>query len=71
MRKRTAPTNSIGRIEKVVGDVTVMRNGVAVALHVGDTVYKNDVVQTGADSRPASAFPTAPRSISSPTRGWR
>ena len=52
-----APTNSIGRIEKVVGDVTVMRNGVAVALHVGDAVYKNDVVQTGADSSAGIGFP--------------
>ncbi len=52
-----APTNSIGRVEKVVGDVTVMRNGVAVALHVGDAVYKNDVVQTGADSSAGIGFP--------------
>ena len=56
-RRRTAPTNAIGRIEKVVGDVTVMRNGVAVALHVGDAVYKNDVVQTGADSSAGIGFP--------------
>ena len=52
-----APTNAIGRIEKVVGNVTVMRNGVAVALHVGDAVYKNDVVQTGADSSAGIGFP--------------
>ncbi len=52
-----APTNSIGRVEKVVGDVTVMRNGVAVALHVGDAVYKNDVVQTGSDSSAGIGFP--------------
>jgi len=52
-----APTNAIGRIEKVVGDVTVMRNGVAVALHVGDAVYKSDVVQTGADSSCGIGFP--------------
>ena len=53
----TAPTSSIGRIEKVVGDVTVMRNGVAVAVHVGDAAYKNDVVQTGADSSCGIGFP--------------
>ena len=53
----TVPTDSIGRIEKVVGDVTVMRNGVAVALHVGDAVYKNDVVQTGGDSSCGIGFP--------------
>ena len=50
------PTDAIGRIEKVVGNVTVMRNGVAVALHVGDAVYKNDVVQTGADSSAGIGF---------------
>ena len=53
----TVPTDSIGRIEKVVGDVTVMRNGVAVALHVGDAVYKNDVIQTGSDSSCGIGFP--------------
>ena len=53
----TVPTDAIGRIEKAVGDVTVMRNGVAVALHVGDAVYKNDVVQTGANSSAGIGFP--------------
>ena len=53
----TVATDAIGRIEKVVGDVTVMRNGVAVALHVGDAVYKNDVVQTGSDSSCGIGFP--------------
>ena len=53
----TVPTGAIGRIEKAVGDVTVMRNGVSVALHVGDAVYKNDVVQTGADSSAGIGFP--------------
>ena len=45
----TAPADAIGKIEKVVGDVTVVRNGVTVALHVGDAVFKSDVVQTGAE----------------------
>jgi len=53
----TAPAAGIGRVEKAVGNVTVMRNGVAVALHVGDAVYKNDVVQTGADSSCGIGFP--------------
>ena len=53
----TVATDSIGRIEKVVGDVTVMRNGVAVSLHVGDAVYKNDVIQTGSDSSCGIGFP--------------
>jgi hypothetical protein len=67
----TTPADSIGKVEKVIGSVTVVRNGVAVALHVGDAVYKSDVVQTGANSSAASASPTAPRSTSSPTRAWR
>ena len=53
----TASPDSIGKIEKVVGDVTVMRNGVAVALHVGDAVFKSDVVQTGASSSCGISFP--------------
>ena len=52
-----APSNSIGRVEKVVGDVTVIRNGVAVAVNVGDVIYKSDVVQTGDHSSVGIAFP--------------
>jgi len=45
------PTRTpIGRVEKVSGSVTVLRNGVPVELRLGDTVAKGDVVQTGADS---------------------
>ena len=53
----TAPADSIGKIEKVVGDVTVVRNGVAVALHVGDAVFKSDVVATGSSSSCGISFP--------------
>jgi hypothetical protein len=53
----TAPADSIGKIEKVVGDVTVVRNGVSVALHVGDAVFKSDVVATGASSSCGISFP--------------
>ena len=53
----TAPPDAIGKVEKVVGDVTVTRNGVAVALHVGDAVYKSDVIQTGANSSVGIGFP--------------
>jgi hypothetical protein len=53
----TAPPDSIGKIEKVVGDVSVVRNGVTVALHVGDAVFKSDVVQTGASSSCGISFP--------------
>ncbi len=53
----TASTDPIGTVEKVVGNVTVVRNGVAVALHVGDKVYQSDVVQTGSDSQVGIGFP--------------
>src|SRR5580704_15009463 len=53
----TAPPDSIGKVEKVVGDVSVVRNGVTVALHVGDAVFKSDVVQTGASSACGISFP--------------
>jgi hypothetical protein len=53
----TAPPDSIGKIEKVVGDVSVVRNGVSVALHVGDAVFKSDVVQTGASASCGISFP--------------
>ncbi|MGO4526656.1 Ig-like domain-containing protein [Microvirga sp. 2MCAF35] len=41
---------SIGRVERVSGSATVLRNGVPVELHLGDMVVKGDVLQTGADS---------------------
>jgi hypothetical protein len=45
------PTRTlIGRVEKVSGSATVLRNGVPIELHLGDMVAKGDVVQTGADS---------------------
>src|SRR5581483_10397583 len=40
----------IGKVEKVAGSVTAIRNGVAVTLNVGDTVNKTDIVQTGSNS---------------------
>src|SRR6202023_103207 len=53
----TTPPDAIGKIEKVVGDVTVVRNGVTVALHVGDAVFKSDVVATGSSSSCGISFP--------------
>ena len=53
----TTPPDSIGKVEKVVGDVTVVRNGVSVALHVGDAVFKSDVIVTGGDSSAGITFP--------------
>nr|WP_246742602.1 Ig-like domain-containing protein [Microvirga splendida] len=40
----------IGRVEKASGSVTVLRNGVSIALRLGDPVVKGDVVQTGPNS---------------------
>src|SRR5271154_1072417 len=51
------PPDPIGKVEKVVGNVTIIRNGVSVALNVGDNVFKSDVIQTGADSSAGIAFP--------------
>jgi hypothetical protein len=42
--------DAIGHVEKIVGDVTAVRDGVAVTLHVGDAVYKSDIIQTGSSS---------------------
>ena len=53
----TTPPDSIGKVEKIVGDVTVVRNGVSVALHVGDAVFKSDVIVTGGDSSAGITFP--------------
>ena len=44
------PQVQIGRVEKISGSVTVLRNGIAVELKTGDTVAKGDVVQTGPNS---------------------
>src|SRR5262249_39637016 len=37
----TAAPVAIGKVEKVVGSCTVVRNGVSVALNIGDAVYKD------------------------------
>jgi Bacterial Ig domain/FecR protein len=36
-----------GRVERVAGSASVVRNGVQVELHLGDPIYRGDVVQTG------------------------
>jgi len=53
----TAPADSIGKVEKVIGHVVVMRNGAAVALNVGDAVFRSDVIQTGGNSSVGIGFP--------------
>ena len=51
------PPEAIGKVEKVVGHVTLIHNGVAGPLHVGDPVYKTDIVETAANSSCGIAFP--------------
>ena len=49
----TTPSPSvqvIGKVEKVTGSVTAIRNGVAVTLNAGDALNKTDIVQTGSNS---------------------
>src|ERR1700735_3376002 len=53
----TAAPDPIGKVEKAVGDVTAVRNGASVTLHVGDAVFKSDVIQTGASSSCGISFP--------------
>ena len=66
-----SPADPIGRVEKVVGDVTVIRNGVSVALNVGDAVYKSDVVQAGANSSVGIGFPDGTALNLVANTGWR
>ncbi len=55
--KTVLPPEAIGKVEKVVGQVTLIHNGVSGPLHVGDPVYKTDIVQTGTNSSCGIAFP--------------
>lgn len=43
-----AAAAAIGRVAHVDGNVTIVRNGVAVTPHTGDAILKGDVLQTGA-----------------------
>ncbi len=40
----------IGHVTKLAGNATVIRNGVAITLNMGDNVHKGDVVQSGSNS---------------------
>ncbi len=51
-----ATAAAIGRVEAASGDAAVVRNGVVIALNVGDVVLKGDVVQTGQASSVALTF---------------
>ncbi|MBI3435205.1 MAG: FecR domain-containing protein, partial [Proteobacteria bacterium] len=46
----------VGRIELASGNATIVRNGVAIAVNVGESVRKGDVVQTGADGKMGIVF---------------
>lgn len=46
----------IGRVDTLSGSCNVVRNGVSVALNIGDTVRKGDVVQTAGGSAVAIVF---------------
>jgi VCBS repeat-containing protein len=46
----------IGRVDAMSGSCTVVRNGVTVALNVGDNVRKGDVVQTSSSSAISVVF---------------
>ena len=39
---------AVGRVAKVEGSATIVRNGVAITVNTGDAVLKGDVLQTGA-----------------------
>jgi hypothetical protein len=40
----------VGQIVKMTGSASVVRNGVTIVVNVGDTIYQNDVLQTGSGS---------------------
>ena len=47
----TAPAAKVvGHVVKMTGSASIVRNGVTIDLNNGDTVYQNDVVQTGSGS---------------------
>ena len=51
------PSVAIGKLEKVIGSVTITRTNIAVAQPaVGDFVYQGDLIETGADGLIAIVF---------------
>jgi len=40
----------VGHVAKMTGSASIVRNGVAIDVQVGDTIYQSDVVQTGSRS---------------------
>ena len=51
-----AAQQPIGRVETVTGSATVVRNGIAIELNVGDLVFQGDLVRTRTSSTLAIAF---------------
>ena len=54
--RRNRRGQAIGRVEKVDGNATVVRNGVTITLNTGDVIQKGDVAQTGAGGSLAIVF---------------
>ena len=52
----SAAAAAIGRVAKVDGSASVVRNGVTITVNVGDGIVKGDVAQTGANSALAIIF---------------
>src|SRR5262249_45244987 len=52
-----APPEAIGKVQTVIGPVTVMdASGVAAQVKVGDSVYRHDTIETGADGAVGITF---------------
>ena len=43
-------TKVVGHVVKMTGSASVVRNGVAIDVQIGDAIYQSDVVQTGSRS---------------------
>src|SRR6185437_7463662 len=46
----TSGAKVVGHVVKMTGSASIVRNGVAIVVNIGDTLYQNDVVQTGSSS---------------------
>ena len=52
-----APSGKVvGHVVKMTGSASIVRNGVAVVVNIGDNVDQNDVVQTGSDFDARAGF---------------
>src|SRR5262249_24954556 len=40
----------VGHLVKMTGSASIVRNGVAIVANTGDTIFQNDVVETGSNS---------------------